>query len=115
MEIIDKNNNFIFDLIDQIFEIERKVNSLTEIHSINRNINRMKDIIEQIDPNGGLYYHDPVGEAYNETRTDVEVTVAGESAENLVISDVIKPIIRSRSGDNNIIARKGIVIVKSNQ
>ena len=35
------------DLLDQVFEIERKTDSLTESNSISRNINRFKEIFEQ--------------------------------------------------------------------
>ena len=104
---------FYIDLLDQVFEIEKKVKNLTESNSINRNVSRLKEIFEQLEPDGGLFYHNPIGEVYNETRTDIEATIAGESADNLIITEVIKPIVRYRKGGITLIARKGIVVVES--
>ena len=51
---------------------------------------------------------------YNETRTDLEASIAGNSAENLIVTEVIKPIIRLRtSSGTTTIVRKGIVVVES--
>ena len=102
-----------FDLIDQIFEIERKVESLSETNSISRNVSRLKEIFEHLESEGGLVYHNPIGEPYNETRTDLEASIAGNSADSLIITEVIKPIVRYRKGGITLIARKGIVVVES--
>jgi hypothetical protein len=101
------------DLLDQVFEIEKKVDNLSESNSISRNVIRLKEMFEQLEPEGGLFYHNPIGELYNETRTDIEANIAGNSADNLVITEVIKPIVRYRKGGITIIARKGIVVVES--
>jgi hypothetical protein len=39
------------------------------------------------------FIHDPLGEPYNETRTDCEAEIGGNNLQNLFISNVIKPII----------------------
>lgn len=101
------------DLLDQIFEIEKKVEALTESNSISRNVSRLKEIFEQLETDGGLFYHNPIGESYNETRTDIEASIAGNSADNLIITEVIKPIVRYRKGGITLIARKGIVVAES--
>ena len=36
-----------------------------------------------------LFYEDPMGQVYNETRADLEASIAGSSAENLVVAEVI--------------------------
>lgn len=108
-----------FELLDQLFEIERKLENIEESNSIVRNLNKMKDIFEtnlfssSSSPDIGLTYHNPIGESYNETRLDLEASIAGDSAENLEIKEVIKPIIRYKSGGSTLIARKGVVIVES--
>jgi hypothetical protein len=82
--------------MNQIFEIEKKATNLKEDNSIQRNINKMKGIIEEEffkDITIGLSYHNPLGESYNDTRTDCEATIAGTEVENLEIIEVIKPII----------------------
>ena len=63
---------------------------------------------------GGLIYQNPIGEKFNETRTDLEASIAGNSAENLVVTEVIKPIIRLRTNTGvTTIVRKGVVVVES--
>lgn len=101
------------DLLDQIFEIEKKVERLTEANSIGRNISRLKEMFEQLEPDGGLTYQNPIGEPYKESRTDLEASIAGNSADNLVIMEVIKPIVRYRKGGVTLIVRKGVVVAES--
>ena len=108
-----------FELLDELFEIERKLENIEESNSISRNLNKMKDIFEtslfssSTSSDIGLIYHNPIGESYNETRSDLEASIAGNSTENLVITEVIKPIIRRKSGENTFIVRKGVVVVES--
>lgn len=108
-----------FELLDQLFEIERKLENIEESNSIARNLNKMKDIFEtnlfssSTISEIGFTYHNPIGESYNETRLDLEANIAGNSTENLIIKEVIKPIIRYKSGGSTLIARKGVVVVES--
>ena len=108
-----------FELLDQLFEIERKLENFEESNSISRNLNKMKDIFEtnlflsSTSSEIGFTYHNPIGESYNETRLDLEASIAGNSTENLFIKEVIKPIIRYKSGGSTLIARKGVVVVES--
>jgi hypothetical protein len=108
-----------FELLDQLFEIERKLENIEESNSILRNLNKMKDIFEtnlfssSTSSEIGFTYDNPIGESYNETRLDLEASIAGNSTENLVIKEVIKPIIRYKSGGSTLIARKGVVVVES--
>ena len=111
-------------LINQLFEIEKKVAQLTETNSIQRNIDRLKEFYEnEYVKEGGFVYLNPVGEKYDETRTDCDANISGTSIENLEIIDVIRPIIvyKYKSIDpltlkeviKPFIIQKGIVIVKS--
>ena len=106
------------NLLDQVFEIERKLEGIKEAKSVSRNISRIKDIFQHIcatpsESDVGLMYHNPVGEDYDETRLDLEASIAGESAESLVVTEVIKPIIRYRGHGITRIVRKGVVVVQS--
>ncbi|MBK8613089.1 MAG: hypothetical protein IPN85_06280 [Flavobacteriales bacterium] len=101
------------DILDQVFEIEKKLASIEQTNSIARNINRLKELMAGINDDAGLSYEIPLGETFNETRNDVEASISGDSAEDLVITEVIKPIIRYRKGGIALIARKGVVIVQS--
>lgn len=119
MELNFKLYRPYFELLDQLFEVERKLEKINESNSISRNLTKMKEIFENLlfsntsNPNYGFTYHDPIGESYNETRLDLEASIAGNSSENLVVAEVIKPIIRYKSGSITLIARKGVVVVES--
>ena len=106
------------DLVNQIFEIEKKATNIKEDNSIQRNINKINGLLEEgffIDV--GLTYHNPIGESYTDTRTDCEATIAGAEVENLEIIEVIKPIIFYSYKENEntfkIIAQPAVVIVQS--
>lgn len=105
------------DILNQVFEIEKKAASLKETHSIQRNINRLKESFENIPSHLSdvvitIKYKDPLGEAFDETRTDCEANIAGSGTENLIITEVIKPIIYCQYGGTNVIAQKGVVVVQ---
>jgi hypothetical protein len=95
-------------IINQVFDLEKKVARLTESHSMHRNLDRIRSSFAEI----GLEVEDPLGQPYNETRTDCEASIAGDSAENLYITDVIKPVIRLRQGGGSFIVQKAVVIVE---
>jgi len=102
-------------LLNQIFEIEQKTAKIHEQNSIQRNIDRLKGFFETeaLAENQGLIYHNPIGESFDETRTDCEATISGTGHENLKIIEVIKPIIYVKYSNTQMIAQKGIVIVQS--
>ena len=109
------------DFMNQIFEIEKKSANLKEENSIQRNLNKMKGILEEEFFKGsstiGLTYHNPLGENYSETRTDCDATISGTGVENLEIIEVIKPIIfYSYQEDEKVIkviVQPAVVIVQS--
>jgi hypothetical protein len=109
------------DFMNQIFEIEKKSANLKEENSIQRNLNKMKGILEEEffkgSSNIGLTYHNPIGESYSETRTDCEATIAGTGVEKLEIIEVIKPIIfysyQEEEKIKKIIVQPAVVIVQS--
>jgi hypothetical protein len=112
-----KVSKFYLDILNQIFEIEKKAGQIQESNSIARNINRLREIFDNELPNPlgtgiGLIYVNPLGEDYNETRTDCEANIAGVSTENLKITEVIKPIIYYRDGGRKGIVQKGVVVVE---
>jgi hypothetical protein len=109
------------DFMNQIFEIEKKASNLREENSIQRNLNKMKGILEEEFFKGsstiGLTYHNPIGEGYSETRTDCEATISGTGVENLEIIEVIKPIVFYAYQEYDkvikIIVQPALVIVQS--
>lgn len=99
-------------ILNQLFEIENKLSKLNVAHTINRNIDKLKLIHENSFDEFSFIIENPKGEKYNETRTDLEATIVGNSVNNLVVVDVIKPIIRIKQGKVSKIVQKGIVIVQ---
>ncbi len=106
--------HFLFTL-NQLFEMEQKISKIQEQNSVQRNIDRLKSFFETeaLGDNQGLIFHNPIGESFNETRTDCEATISGTGHKNLKIIEVIKPIIYVKYGNTQMIAQKGIVIVQS--
>ena len=101
---------FLF-VINQIFEMENKVSKLTENNSLQRNLDKIKNLFIDM----GLTFDNPLGQKYDETRTDCEASIAGDSAENLEIVEVLKPIVRLSQNGKSAIVQKGLVIVKERQ
>jgi hypothetical protein len=93
---------YLLRIINQVFDIEKKSSQNT---SILRHTERIKNTFSEMDYN----IHNPQGETYNETRTDCEASIAGSKLTNLVITDVIKPIVHHQG----VIIQKGVVIVES--
>lgn len=111
---------FLKDILNQIFEIEKKSLLLKEPNTIQRNINRIKDLYKyEMFPAkevaSGVEYINLLGESYDETRTDCEASISGETVDNLVIIDVLKPKIVILINGENIMIQKAIVIVETNK
>lgn len=116
---------FMLSVLNQVFEIEKKLAALPAgSTSIPRNINRLKSLFEQDVPAASahgkaatlsLTYHNPLGEKYDETRTDCEAAgIAGSSAEGLVITEVIKPIVwLSAPGQPKTIIQRAVIVAEA--
>ena len=95
-------------LINLVFDYTLKV---TESNSkLDRAKNRIWNHFEQ----AGYIINNPIGEPYSETRTDCEAHISGEQLKNLVISEVLKPIIYQKDESGQLALRQqGVVIVTS--
>lgn len=108
------------DMLNQVFEIDKKASALTESNSIARNIRNMRawferDIVMQ-GQGCSLTFHNPIGEPYNETRADCDASIAGSGTEQLMITEVMKPIVwLSVSGGPKYIVQQAVVVVESSQ
>ena len=111
-------------VLNQLYELEQKLKKNGDPANLSRNVDKMKDVLaEEGVPtwdgggsqlNIGLTYEDPIGQPFKETRTDLEASISGTGTENLVVVEVIKPIIRAILGDGlSKVVQKGIVIVES--
>ncbi|WP_276480256.1 hypothetical protein [Paraflavitalea pollutisoli] len=90
-----------------VFELEKKLATTPSSTAISRNIDRMKTVLEE----AGLLLLNPLGEAYNEARTDLEASITGATADRLFVLDVIKPIVYTQSDGRRSLLQKGVVIV----
>ena len=98
-----------YALLNNLYELEKKLKIHGDIGNASRNITKMKDTLEEL----GFFYEDPMGQSFKETRTDLEATIAGSGTEDLHVVEVIKPIIRFGKRDLSRVTQKGIVIIES--
>jgi len=90
-----------------IFELEKKLQPQQGSPAVLRSVERMKAVIGE----AGLLLVNPAGEAYSETRTDLEASIAGPASGKLVVMDVIKPIVYSSEEGRRNLVQRGVVIV----
>jgi hypothetical protein len=90
-----------------VFELEKKLSTTQPSTGILRNIDRMKTVLEE----AGLLLLNPLGEPYNEARTDLEASISGSAADKLHVLDVIKPIVYTQKEGGRSLLQKGVVIV----
>lgn len=95
-------------LINQLFDLKNKLKKAEALEPVERNINRMFNTFEQM----GLEIHDPIGEKYNDSRTDCEAQIIGREAKEMIISSVIKPVIFQKENGAMTIIQKAIVTVE---
>jgi len=88
-----------------VFELEKKT-AQALAPGVQRTVSRMQQVLEE----AGLLILNPLGEAFTETRTDVEATLVGALHDKLTITEVLKPIVyMSREGKNTLVQR-GVVL-----
>ncbi len=106
MQINEEN---LCNIINQFFEIKRKVLNQDVEKSLSRNLKRITNELE----NMGYVIHDPIGEKYDLSRLDCEAMATGPNGnKELAIVEVIKPIIYQKRNDRNIIIQKAVIIVE---
>jgi hypothetical protein len=117
----------ILTALNQLYDIERKLTRSGDAANITRNVDKIRsafaeDGLTGVDISGGvtavrLVYDDPMGQSFKETRTDLEASISGAGTGDLVVVEVIKPIIRAvirdGTGEYSKVIQKGIVVVES--
>jgi hypothetical protein len=99
---------WILRTLNNLYDVERKLAAFGDPGNISRNVEQMKEAFKEIP----LFYEDPAGQTFSETRIDLEATIAGSGTENLKVAEVIKPIIRYGELANSRVVQKGVVVVK---
>lgn len=100
---------WVLSTLNHLFDIERKIALHGDGASISRNVERIKESFAD----EGLFYENPMGQSFNETRTDLDASISGEGTEDLVVIEVVKPVIRWGRTEFSRVIQKGIVVVKS--
>jgi hypothetical protein len=95
-------------ILNQVYELERKLNTSGDPVNGLRNVRRIRDALENV----GVFYEDPMGQSFDETRTDLEASIAGTSTEHLVVVQVLKPIVRAGPRERSRVVQCGIVVVE---
>lgn len=105
----------ILVILNQLYEIERKVSGNDELSKISRNIERIKETLGENSDGTEIFYEDPIGQKYTETRNDLEAHIVGAITDDLVVIDVIKPIIRIGNKQLGLtqVVQRGVVSVES--
>lgn len=95
-------------VMNQVFEIGQKLEQDKLSSRFERNLNKLTHIFEE----EGYICNNPLGEKYTDARTDCTVSIAGEEGRDMVITQVIKPVIYQRKEGALSLVQKGIVIVE---
>jgi len=96
-------------IINQVFEIKQKLEQEQITEKFDRNLNRLFSIMEE----EGYLCNNPMGERYTDSRSDCTANIVGKEGRNMVITQVIKPIIYQKKEEALTLVQKGIVIVES--
>ena len=100
---------WILQLLNNVCDIERKLQIHGDPGNAQRNVDRIKEAFET----EKIFYEDPMGELFTETRTDLEASITGSGTENLHVVEVIKPVVRVGDKNYSRVIQKGIVVVES--
>lgn len=100
---------WILNTLNNIYEVEKKLALHGDAGNATRNIDKIKGMFAEM----GFFYEDPMDQVFKETRTDLDATISGSDTENLVVVEVIKPIIRNGESAFSRVVQKGIVVVES--
>jgi hypothetical protein len=106
----DEGMRRVLSILNHLFLLERKIEKLESATSLQRHTERIVEEFAEL----GFITENPIGQPYNETRTDCEASIAGESPDNLVIVEVAKPLVRHRDRESTRIIQRAVVIVESN-
>jgi len=95
--------------LNQMYYLEQRLRREEIPADVHRPVERMREFLSDL----GFRARVPLGEPFDECRTDCQATVAGATTDGLVIAEVIKPAVwRCESGQETLIQR-AVVIVRA--
>jgi hypothetical protein len=89
-----------------VFELDKKLAGAAS-PGIKRHMDRMRSVLEE----AGILMLDPLGEPYQETRTDLEASILPDARGALSVVDVIKPVLYVEEAGKRTLLQRGVVIV----
>lgn len=106
---INEVPSWILKVLNNVSDIERKIKIHGDPGNVKRNVERIRETFEE----EKIFYEDPMGELFTETRTDIDASITGAGTENLHVVEVIKPIVRIGEKNFSRVVQRGIVVVES--
>jgi hypothetical protein len=103
-------SNTGLQIINQLFEMQYKLKEIGKADVFERNFNRLFSIFEE----EGFIVQDPTNEAYNDSRTDCEASIAGSLSSKMKITKTLKPVIYKKTDNAVQLLQKAVVIVEKN-
>ncbi|CAN5436405.1 hypothetical protein BH10ACI2_BH10ACI2_01630 [soil metagenome] len=108
-KVIDKSLDLVLSVLNDVFLLEKRILQTQGADKLLRYTIRIREHFAEF----GYVIEDPTGQTFNETRTDCEASIAGVSTENLIIKDVLKPIVRFRQNERTVLVQRAVVVVSS--
>jgi hypothetical protein len=99
----------MIQILNQLFDMQAKLTQLNMAEPFSRNMARLIHICQE----SGYTMHDPLGEKYADSRTDCEANIIGKLSSNMIVSQVVKPIVYQTLNNEKSIVQKGIVMIES--
>ena len=96
------------NVLNQVFELQQKINGLPDAPSFERNFNRLFTLFEE----EGYLLQNPLQEVYTESRTDCEASIVGQPSSKMKITKVLKPAIYQKTEARLQLVQKAVVIVE---
>lgn len=96
------------NVLNQVFELQQKINGLPDTSTFERNFNRLFSLFEE----EGFVIQNPQNEIYTESRTDCEASIVGQPSSRMKISRVLKPVIYQKKDAQLQLVQKAVVIVE---
>ncbi len=103
---MNEHQSALLRIINQAFEMEKKMQKQEALQPLQRNLERMLLAIEEM----GYRLHNPAGEQYDEQRTDYEVNISGDANNKLYITEVLKPAVYLIEQNKPFLVQKAVVI-----
>ncbi len=119
-EFAELVRSYVYTL-NQLHEMKKKLRVTADASNVNRNIARIEEHLASnlslpIRLDGalgaaGLYVEDPINEPYDGRRADIDAELLAPLSDRLVITEVLRPVIKLKVFGQSITVQRGSVLV----